>query len=290
MKSLKKLILFIAIIILMLNAFNITFASALENNTAYQPNEVQKIEIPVFGEIDPHISRIALSVIFGIADGFNVCSLAALTLILSLVFTLKSKKKALFLGGTFILTTAIVYGLLIIVWHKLFVFFAPFIGIMNALLGILSLIGGMLFLRQFFISFKKTSTCNLMGEKFLRKIFQKMQNVFQKKTSILSLAGIIFLFAAIVSIIEFPCSAIIPMIFAGIFAEAGVPFTIFLFPYLTIFLVFYMLDEIIVFLISVQTMKIWTSSPKISKVLNLIIALLLLYVAFLFLSKVFALL
>ena len=254
----------------------------------YEPEDLaeQKIILPFFGEIDPDISFLALSIVFGIADGFNICSLAALTLILSLVFTLKSRKKALVLGGIFILTTAIVYGALIVVWHKLFLVLAPYIRIMETLIGALSLIGGIYFLRQFIKSRKQAMVCNFGGGLF-EKISQKMQKIFQKKTGILSLAGIIFAFAAIVAIIEFPCSAIIPVLFAGILADAGVSFTAFLFPYLTIFLVFYMLDEIIVFLISVWTMKIWTGSPKIFRFLNLFIGLLLFYIAFYFLSRIF---
>lgn len=260
----------------------------IEGIPVYEPKNLleRKIILPIFGEIDPDISFLALSVIFGVADGFNVCSLAALTLILSLVFTLKSRKKALVLGGIFILTTAIVYGALIVVWHKLFLVLAPYIGIMETLIGALSLIGGIYFLRQFIKSRKQAMVCNFGGSLF-EKISQKMQKIFQKKTGILSLAGIVFAFAAIVAIIEFPCSAIIPVLFAGILADAGVSFTAFLFPYLSIFLVFYMLDEIIVFLISIWTMKIWTDSPKIFRFLNLFIGLLLFYVAFYFLSRIF---
>lgn len=279
MKGVKKIIIFILTAILILNIFNIVPVFALNN-------EGQKIDIPVFGEVHPRTPRLALSAMFGVADGFNICSLAALTLILSLVFTLKSRKKALFLGGIFILTTAIVYGFLIILWHKLFLILAPYIGVMNILLAVLSLIGGLFFLRQFFNSLRQRGlVCNLVEGTFFGKISQKMGDFFQKKNSLLSLAVIVFLFAAVVVIVEFPCSAIIPMIFAGILADAGVPFVTFLFPYLTVFLLFYMIDETIIFLISVYTMKIWTTSPKISKALNLIIALLLFYVAFYFFSK-----
>src|SRR6056297_747024 len=74
-----------------------------------------KIDLPVAGEVDPHeYSLPVLSVMLGFLDGFNVCSLGALVLILGLVITLKSRKKILSLGGLFILTTAVIYGLLIV--------------------------------------------------------------------------------------------------------------------------------------------------------------------------------
>jgi len=67
--------------------------------------------------------------------------------------------------------------------------------------------------------------------------------VFEKKGGILTLVGAVFLFGAIVTIVEFPCSAVLPVIFAGILTEAKIT-TLLSFLYIGIFLIFYLLDEI----------------------------------------------
>ena len=74
------------------------------------------------------------------------------------------------------------------------------------------------------------------------------------------LAGI-FLFAIIITIIEFPCSAVVPVAFAGVLAQAGLSSFQYIF-YISLFALFYMLDEIVVFLIAFFTMKIWLASSK----------------------------
>ncbi|MBU3942393.1 hypothetical protein KKA24_00240, partial [Patescibacteria group bacterium] len=71
-----------------------------------------------------------LAVVLGTLDGFNVCSLGALVLILGLVLSIKSRKKTLLFGGVFIITTAVVYGIMIFIWYKIFAYLVPYMNIM----------------------------------------------------------------------------------------------------------------------------------------------------------------
>jgi len=213
-------------------------------------------------------------VILGFFDGFNVCSLGALVLILGIVLALKSRKKILILGGIFILTTGIIYGILIILWHRLFLALSPYLRKMEILIGVLAILGGIYFLREFLKFRKKGPVCEFGG--ISQKLSQKFQKVFEKKEGILTLVGAVFLFAAIITIVEFPCSAVLPVIFAGILSE--VQLSIFLsLLYIGIFLLFYLLDEIIVFLTAVFTMKLWITSPKFVTFLNLVASVMLFF-------------
>lgn len=56
-----------------------------------------------------------VTAVLGSIDGFNVCSIGALILILSIVLAFNSKKKIFFFGGLFIFTTVIVYGSLVFI-------------------------------------------------------------------------------------------------------------------------------------------------------------------------------
>ncbi|MCD5396935.1 MAG: hypothetical protein LRZ98_02300 [Candidatus Pacebacteria bacterium] len=67
--------------------------------------------------------------------------------------------------------------------------------------------------------------------------------------------GGVCLFAVIVTIVEFPCTAIFPVIFTGILVEANIPLSASIF-YILLYLLFYMLDELAIFLIAVYTKKI----------------------------------
>lgn len=256
-----------------------------EEEAPYLPQN-QKVKIPILGEIDiERFSIPLLAIIFGFFDGFNVCSLGALILILGLVIVLKSRKKILILGGSFILVTAIVYWVLILLWHQLFVFIGPYIKSMELLIGLVALAGGIYFLREFFRSRKKGAICKFGG--ISEKLSQKIQKIFEKKSGILMMLAAVFLFAAAITIIEFPCTAILPVIFTGILAQAEIPFQSSLF-YIGLYVFFYMLDELFIFLITVFTMKIWITSPKFIIWLNLIAALMLFFLGAFYLRGLLA--
>lgn len=231
------------------------------------------IKLPIIGEIEiSKFSLPALAVILGFFDGFNVCSLGALILILGIVLAFRSRKKTLILGSIFILTTAIVYGILIFIWHQVFLSLSPYLRKMEFFIGILALVGGGYFLWQFFKIKKRGPVCEFGG--ISQKLSAKIQKVFQQKTGILALIGAVFAFATTITIIEFPCSAVLPVLFASILSQAHLSVYLSLL-YIAIFLFFYMLDEIIIFLIAFWTMRVWIASAKFVTWLNLIAALML---------------
>jgi len=243
------------------------------------------IEIPFFGKIDINkFSLPVLAIVMGAIDGFNVCSLGALVLILGLTLALKSKRKILIFGGIYILTTMIIYGALIFLWHQLFTFIAPYIKQMEILIGLLALAGGVYFLREFLKTRKKGAACQFGG--ISDNLSKKIQGVFEKKASVLLLSGAVLLFSAIITVVEFPCSAVLPAIFSGILVESGLPLYLSLF-YIAVYVIFYMFDEILVFLIAVFTMKIWILSPKFIIALNLIASLLLFLLSFYYFANIF---
>jgi len=223
----------------------------------------KKINIPFIGEIDiGRYSLPLLTVILGILDGFNVCSLGALVLILGLVLALRSRKKILIFGGLYILITSVVYGFLIILWYQVFSFLIPYMKIMKLLIVLLGIGGGIFFLREFIKFKKRGAICESgTGEKLFSKFSSKFQKNLKESGNIFLLIGGVVLFAGIITIVEFPCSAAVPVIFAGFLAQSQLPALYYLL-YIVIYLVFYALDEIIIFLIAFFTMKVWLTSNK----------------------------
>lgn len=243
------------------------------------------MKLPLIGEVDIYkYSLPTLAIVLGIVDGFNVCSLGALIIILGLVMVLRSRKRILLLGGAFLLITGITYGLLIFMWHQFFSVIAPYIKSMELLIGILSIIGGIYLLREFIKSLKQGATCSSGG--IIAKLSPKVEKIFSSKKSIIVLLGVVILFAAAVTIIEFPCSAFLPVLFASILVESQIslPSTI---SYMAIFILFYMLDELIIFLIAFFTMRIKIVSPKFINIFNLVAALIFLFLGTFYLLRVF---
>jgi len=246
----------------------------------------KNINIPFWGEIKTgNLSFSLMAVVLGTLDGFNVCSLGALILILSLTLALNSRKKILIFGGIFILTTAVVYGFLITFWYKLFEILVSYLKAMEILIGVLGIGGGVYFLRQFLILRKKGPTCQSgaggsLSAKFLARIKDLLQN--SSSSSFFLLIGAIFAFAFVITVVEFPCSAVVPVAFAAVLAEAELSgFHYFL--YIALFILFYLLDEIIVFSAAFLTSKVWLSSSKFLKWIILSEAIILFFLGFYYL-------
>ena len=234
---------------------------SLAGLSAIDPSD-NDIKVPFLGEINVNnYSLPILTIILGFLDGFNVCSLGALIFILGLVLALKSRKKILIYGGIFLLTTSIIYGLLIFLWYKLFSFFSSYLVLMNIVVGLVALIGSAYFWKQL-IKFKKQGvTCESDTNKTVNKMTQRLSSTLNNKKNIFLILGSILIFAVIITIIEFPCSAAVPLVFAGILSQANLgPFQHFF--YISLFLLLYLLDELVVFFVAFFTMKIWLSSQK----------------------------
>lgn len=255
-----------------------------ENPT--EPNK-NKIHLPILGEIDlSKYSLLMQAIILGFFDGFNVCSLGALVMILGLVLILKSRTRIILFGGLYILVTVAIYGLLIFLWYQLFYVLSPVLKIMDIFVGILGIGGAIYFLRQFLKARKQDLICDSQGNKIVTKHSLKIQEAFQKSGGIWGLIIGIIIFAAIITIVEFPCSAVVPVLFASVMANAGVSLPVYIL-HLLAYLLFYMLDEIIVFLIAVFTMDIKIASGKAMKWLNLIEAIVLLAMGVYYLINIF---
>lgn len=220
---------------------------------------------------DEH-SLFALAIILGFIDGFNICSLGAIMLILSMVLVFKSKKIILIIGGLFLIVTAFVYLLLVYFWHQIFMLLVPWESLMQLLLSMLMLFAGIYFFKEFLRFAKHGPTCQSAQNKFYNRAvgwFQKKIEAQKEKPNIVALIGAVCIFALLVTIIEFPCSAVLPLIFSGILAQANLPPLVSLF-YIFLYVFVYLIDEIIIFLVAVFTMNLWSTSPKLIKIIYLI--------------------
>ena len=185
-------------------------------------DSTEAIALPLIGKIEVEkYSLPALAVVLGLFDGFNVCSLGALVLILSLVLVLRNRKKVFLFGFLFVFTTAVIYGLLIVIWHQVFNFLVSFINFFEILIGLLGVGGGVYFLREFIRFRKKGAACEIeSGKGIMSKFSAKMQKAFESGAGLLAIGLSILSFAFIITIVEFPCSAAVPLFFAGVLSEA----------------------------------------------------------------------
>lgn len=221
----------------------------------------------------------SIAILLGLVDGFNVCSLGVLMLVLSIVIVFNSRKKIFLFGGIFIITTVIIYGSLVFFWGKLFEILVGQIEILRIIVGLAALGGSVYFFKEFYRFLKYGPTCLTSSSRLAQGAIERLQKAFEGSRKLYFLTGSIIFFAAVITIVELPCSIGIPIAFAGILAEKSLSLSNYVF-YIILYLFFYMLDELIIFIGAVLTKKIWFSNSKIITWVTFLGAIILLFLAF----------
>lgn len=249
-------------------------------------NDKDTTTLPVLGAVNlKNYSLPALAIILGLLDGVNICSLGALALILGLVLALRDRKKIFLFGGVFILTTALVYGMLILFWHRLFVYLASFTTTLELFIGVIGIVSGYFLFREFLAMKKAGVSCKFGNVGIVKKVTRTVQKAFDERASLISVLAAILAFAAVITIVEFPCSAAIPVVFAGILADNNLGFFAY-FGLIALFVLFYLLDELIVYIIAVTKMSMWLGNPKFMTYAVLLESLLLMGIGVYYLGSI----
>lgn len=227
------------------------------------------VNVPVLGKVNAKsVSLPLLAIIIGAVDGFNPCAMWILILLISTTIAMKDKKKMLILGLIFILTSALVYMLLMISWLKITMNINNIIWIRN-IIALLALTAGIYNITKFIKALiKKDIGCEVTSNKTKRKTLSKLTTIIKEKSLILSIIGIILL-AISVNIVEIACSAGLPLLFTQILSLNELT-TFQYFSYILLYILFFLIDDLIIFLIAITTFKISTISNKFSKYSNLV--------------------
>ena len=218
-----------------------------------------------------------------------MCSLGALVLIIGLSLKLQRRKSILLFGGTFIVTTALVYGALIVAWYHIFELFSHFIDYMKVLVALLAFGGGMYFLKEYFRMRKQGPQCEFQESTLINSFMERTGKAFENNTKLLGILGAVFLFAVVVAVVEFPCSAAVPVVFAGLLSDAGLGTVAYL-SHIGLFVLFYLLDEIVIFGIAAYRLKLWMTNGAFTKHAVLGEALILMAIGLFYIGTMFGIL
>lgn len=253
-----------SIVKVILNDGNIQ--ECLEKNEGIY-NESDEKKIPLLGKVNiKEVSLPLISIVIGFVDGFNPCAMWVLIFLISMLFNMKNRKKMWILGLTFILTSALVYLFFMLSWLTLA---STIISTwFKYVIAIVALIGSFINIRSYLKDRKKESGCQVTSSTKRKKIMTKIQKVINEKSFILALFGIMAL-AFSVNLIELACSAGLPVLFTQILAINEL--SIFEYSlYIFLYLLFFIIDDLIIFVIAMVTLKITGISNKYTKYSHLI--------------------
>lgn len=227
--------------------------------------------VPFFGKINlAEYSLISMSSILGLIDGFNPCAMWVLVTFLVILIQAGDKKKMWIIAGLFILAEAIMYYMILVFWMKTW----DFVGldkIVTPIVGLVAIGGGIFFLYEWR---KSDGSCKVTDQKTRTKTINKINSLVQAELTIATILGVLLL-AFSVNIIEFACSIGIPQAFTKIlelnnlgFAKSQL--------YLSTYIFFYMVDDLIVFAIALWSFEKLGITTKYVKFSNLVGGILML--------------
>ncbi len=235
-----------------------------EENCVLEDEELL-VDTPFFGAID--VKRFSLPVmasILGLIDGFNPCAMWVLVTFLLVLLQVGNKRKMLEIAGLFIVAEAIMYYLILNVWFTTW----DFVGldhIVTPIVGLIAIGGGIFFLYE---GIKSDGTCQVTNLEQRSKIQKRIKDIASKPMTWAAAGGIIAL-AFSVNIIEFACSVGIPQAFTKIVEINNLSglYTQFL---MFLYILFYMIDDFIVFGIALYGADKLHLTTKYSKYSNIV--------------------
>ncbi|MHB8150803.1 MAG: hypothetical protein ACYDIB_11625 [Desulfobulbia bacterium] len=222
-----------------------------------QPNgpEVWRPEtasLPVFGAIRlADFSLPALAMLLGLADGFNPCAMWALIYLLSLLVSLRDRRKIWLLVGSFVLASGVLYFLFMTAWLNAFLLLG-YLRPLTIAIGLGALVIGVLDLRAF-IQTRGAPVCTVGNPGFKKRTMGRMERLVAAPLTLATFLGVVAL-AFTVNAIEFACSAGLPAVFTHILSLRQLSGPQY-YGYILLYDVFFMLDDLLIFSLAAFTLQ-----------------------------------
>ena len=212
----------------------------IKNETAPE----KTITLPIIGTINPYeYSLPALALTLGLIDGFNPCAMWVLIYLISITLTLNDKKKFLLIVGTFLFASGALYFLIMSAWLNAFLFVGYVRPVMIGV-GAIALYWGITSIRELWKN-KGVVACKVDDPKEKKKLAGEIEALLSSPISVATFAGLVVL-AFTINSIEFVCSSAIPAVFTQVLSLSNISALEHYF-YIFIYVVMYMLDDIVVF-------------------------------------------
>ena len=250
---------------------------AIPSDQPVQPSSSSDvIVLPVLGTVHLAAESIWVSTaLISFIDGVNPCSVWVLTMLLAFSLHTGSRKKVLLIGLIFLTVTAGVYALFIAGLFTVFTV-VNFVGWIQLVVALMALFFALVNIKDYF--WYKEGLSFTISDSKKPGIYQRMRKLVEASQTFWGLASATVVMAAGVSLVEFSCTAGFPVLWTNLLVSqkvTGLTFILLLLLYLLI----YQLDEMVIFVTAVYTLKASKMEEKHGRILKLIGGMLMLALA-----------
>lgn len=238
-----------------------------------------RVDVKKGGLLDRNLEDVPLilaTLLIGTVDGFNPCSLWALMFLVSMVIRFNSRKKMAIVGGTYVLTVSLIYGLFMLGTFSIVFLIIDYFWVRFALFS-LGMLVAIVNIREG-LGLKKSSLSFTINDDHKKSFVKNIRDRLFLVESSFGLVIATVAVAAFASLIELPCTAGFPIIWNGLVSSQGVGLAEYGF-YLVIYLIMYILDEVLIVIFMVWTMRKAFMGESIGGNLKLVSGLLMGFLA-----------
>lgn len=270
------------------SGFSDSIGTMMENtindylNTEINDDFNKKIDIPILGKVNMKNSSLGIiAIVLGFVDGFNPCAMWILLFLINMFLGTKDKKKSWILGFTFLVISAFIYFLSMLGINV--IIGVATVGYLKIAIAIFILIMGIFSLGKYLKIRKEEAGCSIVDNRKRKKLVTKVKKIISNKNFILSIVGISTL-AISVNLIELACSLGFPMIFTEMLTINNIT-GISRILYLLLYVFFYMIDDMVVFTISMITLQATGITNKYNKLCALVSSIIMIIMGLLLIFK-----
>jgi cytochrome c biogenesis protein CcdA/glutaredoxin len=225
------------------------------------------IWLPLVGTIDVEgASLVVATVAIGLVDGFNPCSLWALSILLALMVRGGSRRRLVAVAGTFLVITAAIYGAFIVGLYGAFAVVGH-LGWVRVLVASAALTFGVVNVKDFF--WPRSGPSLSIPESRKPSLYKRMREVAIDERPLMVVLAATAGLAAGVALLELPCTAGLPVLWANMVSasevSAGVTAGL-----LGIYMAMYLLDELIIVAAVVVAMRVTKLQDRHGRTLKLV--------------------
>ena len=248
-----------------------------ENGCGKKTVVTEKVRIPVLGELNvADLSLPILTLVIAALDGFNPCAMWVLMFLIGILLGMKERVRMWILGGAFMLTSGLVYFLFLAGWLNFYLFLG-LTAWMRVVVGLVALLAGIYYLHDYRVN--KMGACKVTGGEKRKFVFEEIKILVGKKNFLVSLMGMVVL-AVVVNLVELVCSAGLPAIYTQVLTMTMLP-TWQYYLYLVFYVGVFMIDDVIVFVGAMVTLRAIGVQGKYSRYSHLVGGILMVIVGLL---------
>ena len=227
---------------------------------------IEGIQTRWFGELRVGDLGLPLfTIVIGLLDGFNPCSMWVLIFMLSLLAGLANRPKMLLIAGTFVAIEGIAYFAFMAAWLNMFLLIG-LSRITELILGGIAGLAGVINIKDFW-AFQRGFSLGI-PDAAKPGLYARMRRILQADNIIGALLGTVIL-AVLVQAVELLCTAGLPALYTRILTMHRLDHWLY-YGYLMLYNVAYMLDDVLVLAIGVITMSHYRLQEREGRWLKLV--------------------